>query len=118
MSLYNYPSVHGMKDLANIYSDREWDDARLSVWDPVQQKHYRIAFCGSTRPTEGEAGVLHFTLCEDQSEGKFHSYEITYKDASGSTQSHTINSREDLTSSNIRWMVEKVFGSIIDIKRI
>lgn len=62
MSLYKYPSMHGLKDIAMIYGDSEWDNAKLKVWDPEYQREYNISFTGSTRPTDSEPGEVNFNI--------------------------------------------------------
>ena len=54
MGLYKYPSMHELKDIAMIYNDGEWDNAKLVVWDPEYQREYNISFTGSSRPTEND----------------------------------------------------------------
>ena len=34
MGLFKYPSMHELKDIAMIYNDNEWDNAKIVVWDP------------------------------------------------------------------------------------
>lgn len=62
MSLYKYPSMHGLKDIAMIYNDNEWDNAKLVVWDPEYQREYNISFTGSSKPTENEIGKVYFNI--------------------------------------------------------
>ena len=62
MSLYKYPSMHELKDIAMIYNDNEWDNAKLVVWDPEYQREYNISFTGSSRPTENEVGKVYFNI--------------------------------------------------------
>lgn len=62
MSLYKYPSMHGLKDIAMIYNDDEWDNAKIVVWDPEYQREYNISFTGSSRPSENEVGKVHFNI--------------------------------------------------------
>lgn len=68
MSLYKYPSMHGLKDIAMIYGDDEWDNAKLKVWDPEYQREYNISFTGSTRPTETELGIVSFNISKVKDE--------------------------------------------------
>ena len=68
MSLYKYPSIHGLKDIAMIYNDSEWDNAKLKVWDPEYQREYNISFTGSTRPTETEPGIVSFNISKVKDE--------------------------------------------------
>lgn len=50
---------HEIKDLVSIYREDNWDKAKVTVWDPVQQKNYKLVFTGSTR---GES--IHFNIVE------------------------------------------------------
>ena len=60
--MYKYPSMHELKDIAMIYNDNEWDNAKIVVWDPEYQREYNISFIGSSRPTENEVGKVHFNI--------------------------------------------------------
>lgn len=62
MSLYKYPSMHGLKDIAMIYNDDEWDNAKIKVWDPEYQREYNISFTGSSRPNGDEPGEVNFNI--------------------------------------------------------
>lgn len=52
MDRYEYTSWHEIKDHVMIYSEPEWDDARVMIWDPINKKELRLVFCGSTRPDD------------------------------------------------------------------
>jgi len=62
MSKYSYPSWHDIKDLAMIYHEDEWDNARVKVWDPIRQREYELVFTGSSRPQGEEPGEINFNI--------------------------------------------------------
>ena len=64
--MYNYTSVHDLKDLAMIYND--CDDYRVTVWNPVEQQRMTLSFTGSNN----EDKTIHFNV-EYENEN-YHSY--------------------------------------------
>lgn len=62
MSKYDYFSWHDIKDLAMIYREEEWDDAKVTLWSPSELKEYNLCFTGSSRPNDKNKGVINFNI--------------------------------------------------------
>ena len=60
-------NFHELKDIVNIYSsgpdgkpDYSWENAKISVWDSLDQREMDLTFVGSIRPSETNPGKIQF----------------------------------------------------------
>lgn len=57
---------HDLKDIVNIYSsscngpDYEWENAKIVVWNPSNQKEMNLVFTGSERGEKPDEYKIHF----------------------------------------------------------
>jgi len=59
-------NFHDLKDIVNIYSsvdgksDYTWDNAKIYVWNPSNQKEMNLVFTGSERAENKTDYKIHF----------------------------------------------------------
>lgn len=64
---------HDIKDLVMIYGsspdgkpDYTWDKAKITVWNPDEQREMELVFTGSERPNDTNPGKINFNVIYTQ----------------------------------------------------
>lgn len=61
-------NFHELKDIVMIYSshdgkpDYTWDKAKITVWNPFEQKEMQLCFTGSSKGDKPEDYKIHFNV--------------------------------------------------------